>query len=258
MIRLMNFRTRYIMQKTLASRCMRNRIFSNATLRGGFCFVLSLCLLLLPSGCLSLKMVLQLPKNTGPNTAGQNASKGTGRLKLEYRMNAALQNISNYPAPHDDIAPMALPLSEWDFQGIAQQSESIELVSYSVQKLPKSRGAKATEQQVMVQVELRFASEADLRLLLGPEIRWHRGEFRWQLSATEAELPDMSYPKLNGNLSATERKWLKQLFAGETLQVSVSQSGSAGKPNNRQIQKVELSMTDFLVGKKNIIIQIEK
>ena len=234
-------------------------IFANILLRKELCFALLSCLLLLSSSCLSLKLVLQLPENTGPETE-QKPGKALGRLMLEYRISKALQNISNYPAPHDDIAPMPLPLWEWDFQSIAQQSPSITLISYAFEPTPETRRTQTGESQAIIQVALSFAGETDLRLLLGPEIQWRQQEFRWQLSAREAEFPDKSYPQLSGNLSAQEDALIQKIFAGETLDIIVSQNQRAGQgsPKSRKIEETSLAMSDFLTGKQNISIYIGK
>ncbi len=198
-------------------------------------------LLLLLSSCLSLKLALRLPQKPGAQ----------GTLELEYRFSESLQNISNYPAPHDDIAPLPLPLWEWDFRSIAAQSPTIELLRYSF------RPAKKAGSRGIVRVRLGFASAADLRLLLGPELQWqaqraNQGpQFRWQLNAASAEAQDASYPQLNrdGNaLSPGEHQMLEQIFTGETLDIQVR------GPSGLQLQQ-QIALADFLTGKQDIDLQ---
>ena len=246
----MNFRKHCIIKKIAVIELLPNSVF--VILQRISYFIV---LLLLFNGCLSLKLVLQLPENKRFG-ANQKNQESTGRLKLEYQLNTTLQNISNYPTPHDDIAPMPLPLWKWDFQGIAQQSSNIELISYAFQKPLKNREAKTSEQQVIIQVELSFANEADLRLLLGPEIQWHQQGFRWKLSVKKTDFPDQSYPELNGDLNQQENELLKEIFAGETLQIIVSYNGSDRRQKNRKIKENNLFMSDFLTGKQNINIDI--
>ncbi|WGK68136.1 hypothetical protein P0082_06525 [Candidatus Haliotispira prima] len=189
------------------------------------------CLLLLNS-CLSLKIVLRLPQKSGEH----------GTLELEYRLSEDLQNISNYPYPRDDIAPMPLPLWEWDFRSIAAQSETIELLNYSFRQAHKKGDAG------LVRATLRFAGEDDLRLLLGREIQWRDRQFRWQLSSNDVENPDASYPQLDGDLSAEEHLLLQQVFAGQTLDILVT-GGSSTSTAYQQ-----LTMADFITGKESIDI----
>ena len=184
---------------------------------------------LLFSSCLSLKLSLQLPQREGE----------AGTLELEYHLSEALQNISNYPAPRDNIAPMPLPLWEWDFRAIAAQSPGIELLHYSF--------TQAREGSI-IRTKLSFANEDDLRLLLGPELHWQGQQFRWQLSATRVEAPDASYPQLDAALSAEEQQKLEQFFLGQTLEIKVN--SAAGQ----EIQR--LAIADFLRGKRDINLEL--
>ena len=195
--------------------------------------LLFLALLSLPSACLSLKIAVHLPEEKG----------SSGNLELEYRFSESLQNISNYPAPRDDMAPLPLPLWEWDFRAIAAQSPTIQLLNYSFQP------AKGADETGLVRAELSFASEDDLHLLLGPEIQWRGKQFSWRLSAVSVERRDASWPQLDGDLSSEETNLLEEFFAGQTLKCSVD----GGDIIQRQVQ--ELTLADFLTGKRNIEIQ---
>ena len=200
-------------------------------------FGIALLGLLLFSGCLSLKINLLLPDKKGQRA----------KLELEYRLSESLQNISNYPAPRDDIAPMPLPLWEWDFRAIAASSPSIELEHYSfipAQKAKHNRKAKPG----LVRATLSFASASDLRLLLGPELNWENQRFSWQLSAANIGPADASYPQLDASLNSEEITLLQQLFTGETLELTVSR-GSVVKTQ-------QLKLADFLTGKQNINLEI--
>ncbi|MEM9424579.1 MAG: hypothetical protein AAF975_07320 [Spirochaetota bacterium] len=204
---------------------MKNKIWDSPSLLIFAFFGLPLLL----SGCLSLKMVLNLHEGGG------------GTVELEYQLEETLLNISNYPAPHDDIAPLPLPLWEWDFRAIAAQSSGLELLDYSFK--PQGKQGKG-----VVRATLRFANEDDLRLLLGPELRWQGGAFQWQLSAVDAEAPDVSYPALDADLSKEEQQMLERFFAGQTLEITMNY----GKKQKTQ----RLAMPDFLSGKEHINLTI--
>ncbi len=197
-----------------------------------YLFGIVLLSVVLFSGCLSLKINLLLPDKESEK----------GKLELEYRLSKPLQNISNYPAPRDDIAPMPLPLWEWDFRAIAAQSPSIQLEYYSFIPAKKVR-------QGIVRATLSFASESDLRLLLGPELNWQSSRFGWQLSAVGIEAADASYPQLDASLNSEEMALLQQIFAGETLELTVKH-GTVEK-------KQQLQLVDFFSGKQNINLKIE-